>query len=175
MGAFKIIFSKIIGFLIFLILLGIANLGKFFYHNILYIGIVEFFTANIFLLFILFIIGMVNDLFWLFKYNILAPIVSAGYSLFIIEFFYRISIFITAYQNVTFNIPIILFYIIIPVIVLIGGYVLILSRLIPQKVYVKEPKKKTITWNEIGLEFKKFFYNTAKDLNKKKKRKKKKA
>jgi hypothetical protein len=207
MGVFKIIFGRILGFLGFLILLGIANLLKFLIHDSLYVGIIDFLNVNLFLLLIMLVVGMVNDLFWLFKYNIFAPLVSAVLSVFIVTFFYRITIFITAYKGITFEMPLNIFYYIVPAVVLVGGYILIISRFIPQKIYLKEENKskiseedeseekpektkkkpaktekkkktETISWSDVGEEFKAFFHNIASVLNegfKKKKRKKKKS
>ncbi len=163
---FKIIIGRTIGFIIFLILLGIANLFQF---SELYNNIIDFFIRNLLLIFILFALGMINDIFWIYKYNILAPIVSALLSIFIVTFIYRMFNFLEPYLGFNISLPISLIYAIVFIAVLIGGYVTIITRL------VTKPKGKKIEWSDVGNEFKLFFYSLGKELNTKPKKRKKKS
>jgi len=189
----RIIFSNIMGFIIFLIILGIANLLIPAIPGALYASTIGFFNANIMLFLIMMLIGLVNDIFWnfYFPFNILAPVTSAALSIFIITFFYRLWDFINMHVQSGFvvprglQLPIALF-------VLLIGYILIAvrsgrpraafeeemrerhaerwerkkQRLERRMERAKDRRSEKIDWEDVGNEFKLAFYNIGKSLNK---------
>jgi hypothetical protein len=180
----KIILSNIAGFLFFLILLAIANILLKYIPSAIYADVVNFFNTNIFLFLVMMLIGMINDIFWsfYFPFNILAPISSALLSLFIVVFFYTVWNFLNIYIKADVAVPKGM-YTPVALLVLVVGYILILVRRgRPREVYEKwaekkeEVKKKSesarkrpeqdIDWEDVGNEFKLFFYNLAKSMNK---------
>jgi len=181
----KIILSKIIGFLVFLILLVAANISIPYMENDVYTGVVGFFNANIILLMTITFIGMLNDLLWSFKipFNMPAPLTSGVLSMFVITFFYRVWLFIEGYLNTGVKFSIWGIYIIVFLIAVISGYVTILLRLGKsqrrlQKEWenkLKEIKKnekkfekhkgKNVVWEEVVNEFKLVLYNIGKSIN----------
>jgi len=190
----RIIFSRIIGFIIFLILLAIANLLIPSINNNVYSDIVNFFNLNLILLLILTFIGLVNEIFWsfYFPFNIIAPITGSILSIYIITFIHHVYDFLEVYfiQNIVLpwqEIQIIVFWI-----VLITGYIIILIRggkpredvyqavkrlreerwerkkeILERKIEKLDRRlgKKKVEWEDVGNEFKIFFYNIGESLN----------
>ncbi|MDP2925832.1 MAG: hypothetical protein Q8N99_05665 [Nanoarchaeota archaeon] len=198
----RIIISQIIGFLIFLILLAIAN---YFSNNLnikMFSDIVAFLNSNLMFLVFLTIIGLTNEIFWnlIFPINLIAPITSSVFTIYILLFFKRLLDFLIEYENLAINIPIEQLFFPITLIVLISGYIIILVRhnkstniedrsgtKFPDKkkeIIRKEIKRlnrdlKEISWNDVGDEFKDALYklgnriNNFLDEDKKSKKKKK--
>lgn len=183
-SVFRIILSNIAGFIFFLIILAVANILLKYIPSAIYADVVKFFNANIILFLVMMLISMVNDIFWSFYFplNILAPVSSALLSIFIIVFFYRVWDFLNSYIQSDVAIPGGM-YTPVALLVLVVGYTLILARRgRPREAYEKwlEQKEvvqkkteaaskrpeKEIDWEDIGDEFKLFFYNLAKSMNK---------
>ena len=189
-----IIISKIIGFIIFLILLAIANYFIPHFNNTVYASVVGFFNVSIILLLILLFIGIINDIFWnfYFPFNLIAPISSAFLAFYIIRFIYQFWNFLdSSYIHSAAIIPIRLIYLIVIILVLIFGYLKILiwhgksrrrwedeeedyyrnklerkkQKLERKMDRVNRKLKKEVEWDEVGDEFKMFFYNLGKSLN----------
>lgn len=148
----RIIISRIIVFIIFLILLAIANVLVPAFNSNVYSSIVNFLNSNIILLFILTIIGMINEIFWsfYFPFNIIAPITGSILGVYIVAFVYRCINFLDIFINNNSNImaailpeetaSIIVFWI-----VFIAGYLIILIRQgKPKEDWHEEMKK----WHE---------------------------
>jgi predicted PurR-regulated permease PerM len=191
----RIIISKLIGFLIFLILLAVANILIPYINSGIYTSFVEFFNANITILAIITLIGLVNGVFWsfYFPFNTIAPLISAILSMYIITFIYRFWTLLDKYTGLNVSItspifPIYLIYILVFFIVLISGYITILARhgkpkgeweerwenklerkkeRLERKIdkIDRKMRRKGVEWDEIGDEFKLFFYNIGKGLN----------
>jgi hypothetical protein len=194
-----IVIHSITSFLILIILLIIANLLVPSINNDVYLRIVQFFDSLLGLFIILFVIGMINSLFWNFEFplNILAPISGAFLGAFIVSLvskilgftqtFYYFDIFdkIFAYPIST----------IVFVAVLIIGYLMIIieaskrEERYPREERKEEEKKKDVkekkkhaesslddSLKEVGDELRKVPGNIRKALNKStgKKNKKKK-
>ena len=131
----RIILHRIIGFIIFLILLVIANALIPIFNSNVYSDIINFFNANIILLLILTLIGMVNEIFWsfYFPFNIIAPITGSILGVYIVTFVYRcinfLDIFIKNNSNImTAILPEGIVSMLVFWIVLIAGYLIILIR-----------------------------------------------
>jgi hypothetical protein len=190
----KIILSRIIGFLIFLILLAIANILIPAVDSKIYSSIINFFNTNLILLFILTIIGMINEVFWsfYFPFSIIAPITGAILSIYIIIFIHKLFDFLNIYIQPSIALPWQTIHFIVFWIVLIAGYLIILIRQgKPREDWHEEIKKwheqkwerkkiklqrkmkkidrklgkKKFEWEDVGNEFKTLFYNIGNSLN----------
>jgi TRAP-type C4-dicarboxylate transport system permease small subunit len=127
-SALKIIFSRITGFLILIIFLALANIFVHFIPNELAQEMVNFLNSSLLILVILALIGIINELFWNFKFpiNLIAPIISAIFSFFILKFLFSLWEIISEHQSYTFTLPQNLLYATIPILVLAIGYLIIL-------------------------------------------------
>jgi hypothetical protein len=177
-SALGVVISKSIGFLIFLILLALANYLKPFIPSVIYSDIVNFFIDNIGLSFIIYIASMIAGIFWsfVFPFNIIAPIASAVYSLFLITYFLRMWIFINQYVYFSFTLPVNLIYRAVFWLVIIFGYIGILTGIGRKKnleEWKEEKKEKvervkrnveSVDWSEIGEQFKLALYNLGSAL-----------
>lgn len=178
----RIIFSNILGFIMFLILLAIANLLVPHIPSSVYESIVDFFNSNILLFFGMMLVGMINEIFWsfFFPFNILAPITSATLSIFIVTFIYRAWYFIDSYVHTNIVLPSSV-YVPVALIVLFIGYITILARQgKPKEVYEQEAKKpvpkkseiikrkpdEKVEWEDVSNEFKLALYNLGRSINK---------
>jgi hypothetical protein len=169
----KIIVSSTISFLIFLILLSIANFLTQYIQNNYYTITIEFLINNLYLSFIIFFISLIADIFWniSFPFNIPAPIISAISSIFIITYLYRLWLLIESIINTSAYIPITTIYIIIFWVVIIGGYLKVLAKVGKWEEKNKEikvdkkQKKEKVEWSEVGNEFKLALYNLGRALN----------
>jgi len=190
----KIIISRIIGFIILLILLAIANALIPAFDSNIYSDIINFFNTNLILLFILTLIGMINEIFWsfYFPFSIVAPITGAILSIYIITFIHRLFDFLNTYVQPNLVLPWQTIQSFVFWIVIIAGYIVILVRQgKPREDWYKEIKrwheerlerkkeklekkldkidrkigKKKVEWIDVGNEFKTFFYNIGNSLN----------
>ncbi|PIN87066.1 hypothetical protein COV19_01460 [Candidatus Woesearchaeota archaeon CG10_big_fil_rev_8_21_14_0_10_44_13] len=188
-SALKIIALKIVGFIIFLILLGIANIVVPNISGNAGMEIISFMNSNLFFFFVIMVVDLINELFWsfYFPFNILAPITGSLLSILIITLIYKLVLLIP-YSDGILMMPFALLYILVPVIVLIAGYILILIRGGRPKHVCDEEKKiclrerwemkkrklekkmrskkgKKVEWEDIGDEFKLVLYNLGKGIN----------
>ena len=173
----KIILSRIIGFIIFLVLLGILNMLIPYVQNQIFSQIISFFNSNIFLLFIIMIIGLMAEIFWalIFPLNALAPIFSAISSIFILAFIFRAWNFIESFTGSLISIPIpqYLIYVIVFWLVIIIGYIKVLASIGKFREKVEEDeeektirkKREKVEWDDIGNEFKNLLYNIGRSFN----------
>ena len=179
-----IIISRIIGFVIFLILIGVASLISIGVHNSTYLEIVSFFYENIKLLLTMTIIGTIGEIFWNFSFpfNVVAPIANAFLGKYIIIFLYELldkvglenltqGYSVTSVSKWTF------------IIVLVVGYILIFKKMNEkhkkEENEDKERKKKEEEyikeWEKIGERIKESVEKSVKSLSyafKKKEKKK---
>ena len=196
---FKVIFGRLIGLLIFLVLLGIANLLKYVINNQVFLEVVQFLNINLKLIIIIGLIFLVSDLFWIlvFPFNLPAPILSAIASIFVITFLFKVGFLIEKFLEISFLSKIEPFstgiYLLVFFIVLISGYFSIFSKIgirerreiwvekrvekkeIPIK---KEKQERKVEWKDVSEEIKGVLYDSAlslrKSINKKPERKSKK-
>jgi len=173
----KIVVSGIIGFVIFLILLGIANYLTRYISIDFYADIVLFFNDNLLILSILFILGILSEIFWalFFPFNLIAPVTSAIFWVYILTFIYRFWIFLDYYAETGIIFPIDILYKAVFLLVLFVGYIIILARLeykeekesLEKKKEKEETEKevKKVEWKDIGSEFKLALYNLGRALN----------
>jgi hypothetical protein len=126
----RIIISGVAGFLFFLVILAVANALIFSINNPVYTEIVLFVNKNIFLFFIIAVIGILNDIFWTFyfPFNIIAPITSSLLSIYIIMFLEKLFDFFNVQEITNISIPFTDLYILVALIVLVAGYLVIAIR-----------------------------------------------
>ncbi len=176
-----IILFRILGFLFFLILLAVANIIIPYVENEVYTDVIIFLNINITLLMIITFIGMINELFWSFNlpFNLIAPVTSGILGIFLINFFYKVWNLLNGYFNLNVIILTDLFYILIFLLIIVAGYIIILSRqgktredweerLERHKKHGKKDRHddKDIEWKDVEKEFKRVFYNMGRELNK---------
>jgi len=131
---FKKFFLSLLGLVVFLVLLGIANLLSLIIKNEVFVGVVDFLNVNIMLIIIIMIIFFIGDVFWsfIFPFNLPAPIISAISSIFVVVFLYKLFSLIAGFIGLDLTgISQTLIYIIYNLIfwiVLISGYLYIISK-----------------------------------------------
>jgi len=185
----SIIIKRTIGFVIFIILLLVANTLLSGINNAIYNNIIGFFDVNISLFLSLFFWGMASEILWnlYFPWNLFGPIASAILSVSVVTFFYKIWLFIGGYVNVNANISIFMIpiYILVFIIVLVSGYARLAFRGMANEKYnddkwkewrkdriemhrkIKEIKRNRnkVEWEDVGEEFKYALYNLGNSLN----------
>lgn len=178
----KIIISRIIGFIIFLILLVVANALIPAFNSNVYSDIINFFNLNIILLFILTLIGLINEIFWsfYFPFNIIAPITGSVLSIYIVTFIHRGFDFLNTYFPSDIILPWQTIQSLVFWMVIIVSYLIILIRQgKPKEDWHEEMKKwheqrwerkreklkKKMEWEDVGNEFKHLFYNIGRSIN----------
>ena len=155
------ILSRMLGFFIFLVLLGIAKVLSFYIASDFYSAIIGFFIDNLFLSLIIFFITLIGDIFWglFFPFNLPAPIISAVASIFIVNYIYKLLVFIDSYALMGINFSLGFITQIVFWIVLVVGYIVIIVRL--------------FGWDKIKYEWKERKEEKEDEDKKKKSRKKK--
>jgi hypothetical protein len=186
-GVVGIILSRIVGFIIFILLLAIANFLVQYIPSEIYANIINFFNTSIVLLFAMTLVGMIAEIFWIFSFpfNVPAPIISAVLSTLIITFIYKFWILLDTYIHLEIKVPLYSIYFIVFVLVLIVGYIGVFTK-IPKdnefseelkevrqrrKELIEEEKKKLkegrrkMEWQEVGEQFKLALYNIGRGIN----------
>jgi hypothetical protein len=168
-----VILSNTISFLVFLILLALANYLKIYIDSAIYAAIINFLVTNLWLSFIIFFTTLIAEIFWTFKLplNLPAPILSAISSIFIITYIERLWSFINATAITNIYFPADIIYPVVFWIVIAVGYILILVRFGKEKSESGEPEKKpkekkksNVEWSDVGEQFKQALYNLGNSL-----------
>lgn len=145
-GAGRIILSRVIGFIIFLVLIWILNLMTYYVHNNTLSAIVSFLNSNLLLIIIFTLIFIIADIFYYlwFPLDLPAPLLSAFGTVLLIRFIFNIIIFVLSLIGITLNLPLEMIYIIIAVIafiiVLIVGYARIIGGAARRRRHMHEHK-----------------------------------
>ncbi len=127
----EVLVSRIIGLIIFLILLGILNiLAGAYVQTPIFLQIVAFLNANLVLLILISVIFLIGDLFGAlaFPLNLPGPIFGAVGAVFLVMFLFRLfslvgeitGVEVFALLEKTLALPV---YILVFTVVLIGGYI----------------------------------------------------
>ena len=126
----SIIVWKSVGFVLFLVLLGIANIIMPFVHSTPYADVIRFFNGTLILMLMILFVGMLNEILWTFDFpsNILAPLSASVLSMVLVTFFYKFWKVFNAYIDPNFVINISLVYIVVAVTVLLLGFLTLLIR-----------------------------------------------
>lgn len=180
-----VVLSGLIGILIFLILLAVANVVEIFIANDIFSEIIRFLNNNLGLILSFSIILFFGELFSIFRFpfNVPYPIINAVGSIYLITFLFRIVSLVERLLNqdfFPFNLVGLFIYPLVFIIVLIVGYVNVFK--ITEKPTKKEKKiktKKHEDWKDDLREFREDANNLMNKINKelltkKKKTKKKK-
>jgi hypothetical protein len=125
-----VLISRVIGLVIFLILLGILNiLAGDYVQSPIFLQIVAFLNANLGLLILITVIFLVGDLFGAltFPLNLPGPVFGAVGAVFLVMFLFRLFSLVGELTGVglfalfkTFALPV---YVLVFIIALIGGYI----------------------------------------------------
>ncbi|MGY4884418.1 MAG: hypothetical protein ACP5NZ_02455 [Nanobdellota archaeon] len=186
-SSLKIVAHSLFSFITLIISLIILNVLLSHIHNNTYVKVVEFLNSLLGLFFILFLVGMINSLFWNFKFplNLLAPLSGGVLAVFIVQLVYKIFGFTQTFfyfdllgQILSYKIYGLVFFA-----TLIIGYLIIFSEQnwtgesysrgeVSKKELARKEikeKKKThepdLSWEDVGHEFRKILNNIAKALN----------
>lgn len=183
-SVFWIVLSKLFGFLIFFILLYAANFLLDMTLNPTYHQIVQFMNANIVLVVTFSLILMLGEIVdnFAFPFNLPAPFVNAIGSVYVVAFVFNIFELIEQVTLIEiYGFIYSLKFIISPlvfILVLIGGYISIFTRLAKEeeKMAKKKPKKKekSPSWEDVGDEFRHMIYDVLGNIRDAVKPKKKK-
>jgi hypothetical protein len=179
----SIIFRRLIKFVIFIILLVLANLViSYIPRNIsqIYTEIINFFNLNVALFILLLFLDILNAIFWNFNFpfNLFAPTISSVFGIFNVALLYNMWSFVNQYINSEILIPIYTIYILVAVIIFVWGYIHIFIDLKKEKEVEKEyrnelkeikklssnKKKSNLKWNDVNGQFKNLFYNLEEQL-----------
>lgn len=131
---FKVIFGKVAGFLIFIILIVVAEMILKNVENETFLQIVQFFSSNALLLFLITIFALMGGIFWAldFPFNIPSPIIQAVGSIFVVTFLLKLITFTASMFGKIFEVSgiiQIIIFIIIGLIVIVMGYLKLLVKL----------------------------------------------
>lgn len=159
--------SKLIGLMIFLLILAILNFIEF--DNIINIRVVEFLNENVWIVIIFSILLYIGELFsvFIFPLNLPAPLFNAVGGIFLAGFIFQMLYMLgdVLNQDAFFIFKLLepLAYILIFFLVIIFGYIKIFIDLIPRRKekQTRKAKTKEIRWKDIGNEFRMAAYNLA--------------
>lgn len=190
-GTLGIIFRRLIGFVVLIIFLIVANILVKYVNNSVYTNVIGFFNSVIALFVILLFIGTINEILWSldFPFNLIAPVTSAILSIFIVEFFYKLWGLIEFYAQTNAALPMAIIYPFVFIVVLVLGYLSLLARgkrtseewrehmkkekseLKREVKSIKPGKerhrgKNKVTWEDVGEEFKFALFNLGVSINK---------
>jgi hypothetical protein len=164
-SVFGLIISKIIGLLIFILAVWLANFLIPYINSPMYSEIVNFVNRNLTFMIVMSVIFAIGEIFFAlpFPVNLPAPLFSSLGAIFLVTFIGRLFQLIGIMTDVeiieAFKV---LSFIIYPLAffgVLIGGYISIFAALFTGKsIHEKKPKtisvKRARTWDDVGEEFK---------------------
>jgi hypothetical protein len=185
----NVILHSVVSFIVLIVLLIIANILIPYVNNGDYLKFINFFNSLLGLFIILFLVGLINGIFWNLEFplNILAPISGAVLGVSIVDLIYRILefaqtfVYFDALNNLlSYNLRAIVFFA-----TLVIGYLIIIIEVskreeeYPREVLKKKYRKENIieekkdrkyaepdfSWKEVGNEFKKVSLNVGKALN----------
>ena len=165
----RIVIHDLISFIVFLIILGFLNISLDFFDSNILAEVVRLLNNNIWLIFIFSVIFTIGEVFGSFRFpgNLPAPIFNAIGSIFLLNFLFKIFRLvgnlseINTFDNLTKTFPFL--YPIIFLLVLLGGYISILSGASwgspkKKKTSTKSTSKEKISWDDVGEEFKELLY-----------------
>lgn len=175
----RVVLSNIFGFLVFLVILWIANILTGYIGNRVFNDIVMFINENIFLIIVIWLVSFIGDLFGaiIFPFNLPAPLFNSLASIFIVMLFLKIFTAVDDSMGLAVFKPLLalssLIYLLVFLFVLISGYIKIFYNLAKSKIEKEEQEekekkedkeKKEVGWDEIGNEFRIALYDFFKML-----------
>ena len=163
----RVVIHDLISFIVFLIILGFLNISLDFFDSNILSEVVRLLNNNIWLIFIFSIIFTIGEVFGSFKFpgNLPAPIFNAIGSIFLLNFLFKIFTLVGKLSNMdTFETLFKAFPFLYPIVfllVLLGGYISILSGSsweAPKRNTSSRKTKEETTWDDVGNEFKEMLY-----------------
>ncbi len=121
--------SKVIGFIIFLVLLAAVNILAPYINNQLFSSVVSFLNSNIWLIIAFVVVLLIGELFGylFFPLNIPSPLFNAVGAVLLVQFIFNIISFVISLSGVSIPLPMntieIITIIIVFVAVLVVGYI----------------------------------------------------
>ena len=164
----RIVIHDIVSFIVFLIILGFLNISLDFFDSNILFEVVRLLNNNIWLIFVFSVIFTIGEVFGSFRFpgNLPAPIFNAIGSIFLLNFLFKIFRLvgnlseINTFENLSKSFPFL--YPIIFLLVLLGGYISILSGASwespKKKKTTTSTSKEEISWDDVGNEFKEMLY-----------------
>ena len=164
----RIVIHDIVSFIVFLIILGFLNISLDFFDSNILFEVVRLLNNNIWLIFVFSVIFTIEEVFGSFRFpgNLPAPIFNAIGSIFLLNFLFKIFRLvgnlseINTFDNLAKSFPFL--YPIIFLLVLLGGYISILSGASwespKKKKTTTSTSKEEISWDDVGNEFKEMLY-----------------
>jgi hypothetical protein len=177
-----IILSKIIGLVLFVLIVWLANFLVPFIRSAMYEEIVSFVNTNMWFMIVMSVIFSIGEIFFElpFPVNLPAPLFTSIASIFLVTFLGKIFGLAESLSNVDITDAFTIFsFIIYPVVffaVFIGGYITIFAELFSghkdrEKHSKNNTGKRARTWGDVGEEFKNavfdFFAMMRRAFNKK--------
>lgn len=164
----RTVIYNLISFIVFLVILGFLNISLDYFDNNILFEIVKLLNNNIWLIFVFSIIFSIAEVFECFKFpsNLPAPIFNAIGSIFLLNFLFKIFNLVgkisdmNTFETISKVFPFL--YPIVFLLVLIGGYVSILTSAsweTPSKKKSSRNKGEERTWDDVGNEFKEMLYD----------------
>jgi len=130
----RLIVSRLIGFLVVLIIVGVVNVLASLVEDSLLSDLVGFLNSNLILLFVVLVIFTLSKILWILKFpfSVGAPVLSAIASIFLLTFVFRVFSLIDDLAGVdmvgAFEVFKPFIYGLVFVIVLISGYIRVFSK-----------------------------------------------
>jgi hypothetical protein len=164
-SVFWLIISKLIGLILFILVVWLANFFIPFINSPMYSEIVNFVNINLTFMIVMSAIFSIGEIFFAlpFPVNLPAPLFSSLGTIFLVTFIGRLFQLIGFMTDIeiieAFRVLSFIIYPLAFIGVLIGGYISIFSALVTGNgSHEKKPKsinvKRTRTWNDVGEEFK---------------------
>jgi len=146
-----VLFSRLIGFLIFILVMGLLNILVPYVDNITYTTVISFLNSNLWVIILFSLLMAGGELFSVLMppFNLPFPLFNAIGSIFLIKFFFNIFVFVDT-QLINVSIPgvritlkqlFIIIAAIVFLIVLISGYVKLLVEMYSDKQESSSEKK----------------------------------
>ena len=160
----------IAGILIFLILLGIANLLTAYVSNPIFYSVVNFLNQNILFIVLISIVLLFGELFsvLIFPFNVFYPLFNAVGGALWVVFIFRLFEFIDSMTDAGLIELFGQFYgpaiVLVFVIVIIVGYVHVFLGLGTERRVAKKRVRDDLEWKDVGEKFKGAAYNLASSL-----------
>jgi len=159
--------GKIVGLLIFLAIVWVANFLLIYIDNQYYAGVVQLVNQNLWLLIIMALLFAFGELFGALQlpFNLPAPVFNAIGAVFLLRFVYRVIDF--AEETVGVSMPSqfeLIQSLLIPIVfilVIVIGYIIVLSSYSEDEPGEKDkkPGKKGPSWEDVGTQFRKYLYD----------------
>lgn len=165
------IFSGLLGIIFFLILIWVLNIISNNVGNQIFKQIVDFLNENLAIIILISIILLIANIFEIFMFPIsmFYPLFNAVGGILWVEFIFRILILVSSFIEQDIYKIFIPFYllaiVVVPIVVLIVGYVNIFTKKSrKEEKKSKKKREKEIEWEDVQEELKGAAYNAASKL-----------